>query len=572
MSGDIIFIPPRLNSITLKGNVKNTAIYELKNDETISDLVGYSGGLMPDSSTDNVNISWIKSFESRLDDDIYNRSILTLDFFENPKFNLIDGDIVSFSSILLKRLNEVTLTGNVNNPGIYSLTKYSNLKSLIENAGKGLAPNTFLEKVDIYKQDLSGNKSFVTYNLDSVLNGGIEIELEQDDEVIIYSLDKVEGNRLIKISGFGTNEKTLFWRDNLSIFDLVFESTSFNDPFYRNNVLASRIDVDSFNQNSGKYFTTIYSFNDLIKLKNTYLKPDDKVRLYSRAVTQNLFPTISVIGDVNSILESIPLRENMHVEDAIAVAGGFKEFANQKTVQIIRRSKYSETDNFSETINYNIDLEYLLGNKSFPDNPQYLQDYDIVVVNTLKRDDFSPTLSLSGEVNINGPKSISDYDQTLNELIFNSDGLTDYAFLMSSEFVRDGKLLAFNNEKDLLSQRLMSNDNIKIGSILYDVEVSGDGITNSTYFTWIKGRKARKYIRLAGGKKDRIEKSYIIRKNGVTAEIKKIFSNPIIYPGDKIVVQRKPDKVNNNSFVNDFTNIFGTISGILTTILLVTKL
>ena len=45
MNSDIIFIPPRISSVSLKGEVKNSAIFKLKEGETLNDLINYSGGL-----------------------------------------------------------------------------------------------------------------------------------------------------------------------------------------------------------------------------------------------------------------------------------------------------------------------------------------------------------------------------------------------------------------------------------------------------------------------------------------------------------------------------------------------
>ena len=51
------------------------------------------------------------------------------------------------------------------------------------------------------------------------------------------------------------------------------------------------------------------------------------------------------------------------------------------------------------------------------------------------------------------------------------------------------------------------------------------------------------------------------------------FGNPIIYPGDKIIINKKPEKEKSeSSFQDEFLRVFGVVSTTLTTILLVTKL
>ena len=44
-SGDIIFVPPYENYIEVSGEIKRPGIYELLENETLDDAIGFSGGL-----------------------------------------------------------------------------------------------------------------------------------------------------------------------------------------------------------------------------------------------------------------------------------------------------------------------------------------------------------------------------------------------------------------------------------------------------------------------------------------------------------------------------------------------
>jgi polysaccharide export outer membrane protein len=54
-------------------------------------------------------------------------------------------------------------------------------------------------------------------------------------------------------------------------------------------------------------------------------------------VVETVDPVVYVMGEVNQP-GSIPMRGPMTVLQALAVAGGFKEFANQKDIRILRRA------------------------------------------------------------------------------------------------------------------------------------------------------------------------------------------------------------------------------------------
>ena len=108
--------------------------------------------------------------------------------------SLLDGDIVSFSAIPEKILNSVSIIGSVNRPGTYPLDKFSSLKDLVIEAANNILPRTYLRKVDVSKENLDGSRSFISYDLSRVLDGSLEVKLEDQDEIRIFSLNEVEGD------------------------------------------------------------------------------------------------------------------------------------------------------------------------------------------------------------------------------------------------------------------------------------------------------------------------------------------------------------------------------------------
>ena len=66
------------------------------------------------------------------------------------------------------------------------------------------------------------------------------------------------------------------------------------------------------------------------------LKPKDEVILYSKSVSINIEPTISVNGYVKFPNE-YRLENGMSVEDAILSAGGFENFANKNTLLLVEK-------------------------------------------------------------------------------------------------------------------------------------------------------------------------------------------------------------------------------------------
>jgi len=579
-NNDVLFVGPRLSSVTLSGKVKKEAIYELKPGESLQDLFTYSGGLPADAAADNVNISRIKPFQERTQQLVFDRFLTTINYASiqrssEKEFQLTDGDLVTVQEILAEEKNKVFIEGNVNAPGSYALDVYRDLKTLINSGAKGLLPNTYLKKLDINKVDDKGNLSFKTYNLSSVLNDQIKVSLEENDSIKIYGLKEVQGAQTVTISGFVSDSipKTVFWSKNLSIFDLIFQAVSYEELDFQTKVLTSRLDLKRFDEQTGLYNLTQYSIDALDEIKTTYLMPNDEVVLYTKSVTRDITPTFKVLGNVDSPGE-FALGNTLYVEDAILMAGGFLEVAEKNIVNINRLDRDVNKGTYSKLETYQLDRDYLLGVTNKPSNPFILKNNDIITVFAPIRAKFQPTISVQGEVKF--PRTIIlESDQIgVKKIIALAGGLTNNSNLESSYIVRDS-LKVFFSVKKLTSKKqviLLDGDVLVIGSKLASVSTSG-GVVNPSIFNWQKGKRAKYYISNSGGTKKRIEQVFVKQSNGISQKVG-FLKNPIVYPGAEIVVIEKPAKVIGESgkFLDDFVKIFGILSGTLTTLILTTRL
>ena len=575
-NNDVLFVGPRISSVTLQGEVKKAAIYEIKEGETLEDLFKYSGGLSAVASTNAVNVSRIKPFKDRNQELVFDRFLTTVNYSnQNSKgFVLTDGDVVNVQEILTKQKNKVFIEGNVNAPGSYALDIYKDLKTLINTGAKGVSINTYFQKLDINSEDSQGNLSFKTYNLSSVLNDKVTVALQENDRIKIYSLEEVRGEQKVTISGFVSEPKTVFWSENLSIFDLIFQSVSYDELEFQSKVLTSRLDLKRFDEQTGLYNLSQYSLDRLEDLKATYLMPKDRVVLYTKSVTQDITPTFKVLGKVSSPGE-FSLGNTTYVEDAILMAGGFLEDAEKTFVNINRLDRDLEKGTYSKLKKYQLDIDYMLGNKDKPSNPFILENKDIISVTSPIRAFDQPTVSVQGEVNYPQSIIIESDRVELGKMIDLAGGLTLNASLSSSYIIRDGEKLYvdLNKKLDYKITTLIDNDIIVIGSTLETIKTLG-AILNPASFIWEKGKRARYYIRKSGGTKKRIESMQVRQANGKTEKIG-LFKNPTIYPGSQIIVTEKPAKTNDdsvNKFFDDFIRIFSVVTGAFTTLILAKNL
>lgn len=575
-NNDLLFVPPRISSILLKGEVKKRAYYELKDEENLTDLIKFSGGLPVSAAIDRVNILRIDPAKDISDNS--DKKLLTINYDtlkeSGEKIVLFDGDQIEFLPLIDRVANSVSVIGNVYNPGTYSLDKYKDLKSLIVKAARGVKEETYFDKVDVKSVKLpSGELTFATYNLTDILAGSIMVNLSDRDQVIVYSQQKVEGSAVVYLSGYGIEDSSgKPWRENLSLYDLIFENTSFESLSFRKNLFDLRLDLKSYDYNAKKYSTTPYDLSDLTTLKRVFLKPFDRVVLFNKNIIEKNELSVYVSGYVNNP-GSFELEKNMYVEDAILLSGGFSDLADQSIVYVNREELDPNTDISSVKYTVAIDMEYIMGTKEKPDQGFILGINDIITVRKDIAFDTQQSIAVSGEVNYPRTVVAESKKVSLNYLINEVGGLTDYAFLKSSYVVRQGKILSIDLSKTNPNKAIfLDGDRLIIDKNFGSVTTNG-ALENQSIFNWEKGKRAKYYISNSGGKLNKIGgKALVMFNNGNTKRIG-FFKNPKVYPGATIMVNYKPKKEKKQSnIISNTTNILGTITAALTSILIIERL
>jgi polysaccharide biosynthesis/export protein len=126
MPGDVIYVPPVGRLVALAGSVNVPAVFELKDHDSLGDVIQYAGGLTTTAAGQQALIERIDARQVRQADEFP----LTAD---GMKRELQDGDIVRFLHISPRFENAVTLRGNVAVPGRYPWREGMRVKDLIPN-------------------------------------------------------------------------------------------------------------------------------------------------------------------------------------------------------------------------------------------------------------------------------------------------------------------------------------------------------------------------------------------------------------------------------------------------------
>lgn len=129
-SGDVIIIDAADQFINITGQVKRPAIYEIKEQETLNDLIDFALGFTQIANKSNINLEEL---------DIQSSSI--------KKINVSDLETdldkilsVSVNPYVSKNIASVSVSGAIKEPGFYSLSESETLEELIAK----------LEFIDVY--------------------------------------------------------------------------------------------------------------------------------------------------------------------------------------------------------------------------------------------------------------------------------------------------------------------------------------------------------------------------------------------------------------------------------------
>ena len=569
-NNDIVFVGARKNSIQLSGELYNPAIYETLPGEDLNSLIKIAGGLPPTTQTNKINISRITPSEDRISEVVFDRTLLTV-ALDNTKINLVDGDTITFFQILDNESNLVSISGHVFDPGVYSLQGYSDLKSLIFDAAKGIKPDVYLERVDVVSI-LDGIEIYNSYVLSDVISGDVTIQLADADRAIVYSNASVEGSKSVSIGGYGVTAQTIPWKENFSLYDFIFSASAVASPEFLTNLLRSRIDLKRYNLDTGDYSSLKYDYNDIEAIKAVFLVPKDQVVIYGKSLTEPTNKKVSIFGYVNGS-GTFQLQKNMFVEDVILLAGGFT-FSADQTVAIVNRQEIDPiNERLIEKFEVSLDKDYLLGLKDTPDNGFVLSHKDMITIKKQEGYLEAERISVTGEVVFPQSIILEFRNSSLKDILDACDGLTKYANLDASYLIRNGKIIILDLSKVKNSDKIFENgDELFIASNKGEVSVDG-AVQNPSVFIWDKNLRAKNYIRNSGGKTKKASKAYIVFPNGKTTKIS-FFRNPKVFANSRIVVNSKEekDKSDLGDSLEKFASVFTIIASTLTTVLLVTRL
>ena len=147
LPGDVIYFPPIGPLAAVSGSVNNPAIFELKGNTSMDQLVRWAGGLTTTAQTRSASIERIRDRTSRAVEQF------SLDA-EGLKKQVRDGDVVSIFSITPRFENAVSLRGNVAAPLRYPYAPGMRIRDLIPEREALITPDYYMRKNLVVRADV----------------------------------------------------------------------------------------------------------------------------------------------------------------------------------------------------------------------------------------------------------------------------------------------------------------------------------------------------------------------------------------------------------------------------------
>ena len=582
--------------VILTGEILKPGTYTLPSVATVFNALYASGGPTENGSFRTIQV--IRGGSTIAVLDVYD--FLLHGSLKN-NLRLQDQDVIRIPTYK----NRVEVTGQVKREGIYETMPGESLSNLIKFAGD------FNEKA--YKARIKVLKTTETERKieDVTSNNFSTYEPSSGDHYFIDKILDRYKNR-IKVNGavFRPGEYEL--TEGLTLTQLIHKAEGLKEDAFVNRGYITRVKDDLTSE------MLTFNTREVIagKVGDISLRREDIVNIPSIFDLKEEY-SLTINGEVRNP-GNFDYAENTSLEALIIKAGGLKESATPKRIEISRRVKnnnsQSDTTQTAQVFYVNVDRDLKEAASNF-----ILQPFDIVSVRPSPGYQVQKLVKIEGEVLYPGSYAISNKNERISDLIKRAGGITSEAYTEGASLKRSSKKetqsdveqesyklqqfqalqKASNDSLDLnLGDVSIRNDYVGIdmprimrhphekydllledGDVLFipkqlqTVKVSGEVLSPSSV-VFSSSKNFRQYVMESGGFSSKAlkKRSYITYANGGSSGTKKFlfFNNyPSVKPGAEIFVPRKEERKNklSTSEVVAISTGVATIATLIFTIL-----
>jgi polysaccharide biosynthesis/export protein len=254
---DTVFVPLIGPIAGIAGMVYRPAIYELKGNESIGDVVQMAGGIMPIALGSRLQLNRFANNQRQvlLDIEIADNASASMQQAPELRQKVQNMDLIRIMPIYANIWEFVSVSGDVRNAGNYQWRPDLKLKEIIEQAQ--LLPTADMHKVEIVRlTDDFKDRTILDLNLDAIMRGDEKqnIPLMPRDQVKVYTLYRQAEKVSIQGEVASPGEYEITKGQRLS--DLLRRVGGFTKEAYPYGAVFKRLDVKNAQAKSLQTFLT----------------------------------------------------------------------------------------------------------------------------------------------------------------------------------------------------------------------------------------------------------------------------------------------------------------------------
>ncbi|MFD2203703.1 SLBB domain-containing protein [Shivajiella indica] len=439
----------RTIQVHLVGELMLPGTFTLSAFSTVFNALYAAGG--PNENGTMRNIKVLRNGKNIATVDIY-------DFLVNGKtnleFTLQDQDVVLVEPFLAR----VGITGEVKRPKVFEVKEGDNFEDLLRYAG-GFTDEAFKERINVTR--ITGKERAVS---DIYANQFGLFLVKGGDEYVVGKVLNRYTNR-VQIKGAVFREGNYSLTEGLTLGQLIQNAEGLRGDAYLERASILR----TFDDLSTEVLTV--NLRDLLNGSSSDipLKREDVVRISSIYDLQEEV-YVQIGGEVKNP-GTYPFSKNMTVEELIILAGGLREAANAKDVEIARRSQETTSGTFSDLIKVSVE-----GGLTAENSQVSLEPYDMVLVRRKPNFSLDRLVKVEGQVNSPGIFSIYSADERISNIIQRAGGLTAFAYAKGATLIRRTEFYETESEQvrrqrnllDLQQKLLLDPNNTEAQELLLE--------------------------------------------------------------------------------------------------------
>lgn len=495
-----------------------------------------------------------------------NKVIDVIDFYSflqkgimGKEIRLEDQDIIRFP-LYRKR---VFLSGEVKRPAIFELLEKETLAELLRFGG-GLEAAALKDVAKIVQM---GDKEM---KMRDVVAADFNYFIPRDGDSVFFEKVLPRFNNRVILTGAVYRPGNYELTEHLTLAKLIKKADGLKQDAFTNRGYIKRR-----NESSERELISFHTGN-IVKGKqpDILLLKEDSVFILSKDSLQDI-PSITVAGNVR-IPGSFQYRDGMSVEDVIVMAGGFTNDAATHKIEISRLEKNTGDTLANKLIDLiTLDVDATLSNQN---SKTLLQPLDYVFVPRLLNYRNLGSVKIRGEVLYAGDYSLEKRNETIQEVIQRSGGISPFASMADVQVFRKGLRVGTTLLSDFSRQNekflLQPDDSIYIPKKQPFVEVKG-AVFNPQIVSY-QSERFMSYISDVGGITDKgnLKKAYVQYSNGINRKIHHFLffrTYPKVLPGSKIFVPEKTETASKGLSVFEVSTLFGSLATLVSLIVVLRK-